>query len=70
MANKTEEYKDYTKLEIEDKLRQLEEELFTLRVKIKAFKLDKPHRIKLTRRNIARLKTFLKQIELKENNGR
>ena len=67
MAVKTKEYNDYTKPELEDKLRQLEEEIFKLKFQAKTAKLDKPHKIKLVRKDIARVKTFLRQVELKES---
>ncbi|MCP4648940.1 MAG: 50S ribosomal protein L29 [PVC group bacterium] len=65
MAIKTKEYGDYTQPELEDKLRQLEEELFNLKFQAKTSKLDKPHKIKLVRRDIARIKTFLRRLEIK-----
>ncbi len=65
MAIKSKEYNDYTKPELDDKLRQLEEELFNLKFQSKVAKLDKPHKIKLVRRNIARIKTFLRKLEIK-----
>ncbi len=66
MAIKSKEYKDYAKPELDDKLRQLEEELFSLKFQSKTSKLDKPHKIKMVRRNIARIKTFLRQLQAKE----
>lgn len=63
MAIKSKEYKDYTKPELEDKLRQLEEELFNLKFQAKTAKLDNPHKIKLVRHDLARIKTFLRQLE-------
>lgn len=66
MAIKSKEYKDYAKPELDDKFRQLEEELFSLKFRSKTSKLDKPHKIKLVRRNIARVKTFLRQLQAKE----
>jgi large subunit ribosomal protein L29 len=66
MAIKSKDYKDYGKPELDDKLKQLEEELFNLKFQSKTAKLDKPHKIKLVRRDIARVKTFLKQLEIKE----
>ena len=41
---KTKEYADYTKPELEDKLRQLEEALFNLKFQAKTAKPDKPHK--------------------------
>jgi large subunit ribosomal protein L29 len=67
MATKSKEYKDYTKAELDDKLRQLEEELFNLKFQSKTTKLDKSHKIRLARRDIARIKTFQRAQELKQN---
>jgi len=64
MAIQSKEYKDYTKPELDDKLRQLEEELFNLKFQSKTAKLDKPHKIRLVRRDIARIKTSLRRLEL------
>jgi large subunit ribosomal protein L29 len=66
MAIKSKEYSDYVKPELDDKLKQLEEELFNLKFQSKTTKLDKSHKIKLTRKDIARVKTFLRKLELKE----
>ena len=66
MDAKTKEYADYTRLELEDKLRQLEEELFKLKFQAKTAKLDKSHKIKVTRKDVARIKTFLRRLEIKE----
>lgn len=63
---KTKEYADYTKPELEDKLRQLEEALFNLKFQAKTAKLDKPHKIKIARRDLARIKTFLRRLEIKD----
>ncbi|MCK4993611.1 MAG: 50S ribosomal protein L29 [Candidatus Omnitrophica bacterium] len=66
MAIKSKEFKEYAKPELDDKLKQLEEELFGLKFQSKTSKLDKPHKIKLVRRDIARIKTFLSQLQAKE----
>ncbi len=66
MAIKSKEYSDYAKPELDDELRQLEEELFNLKFQSKTTKLDKSHKIKFTRKNIARVKTYLRKMELKE----
>ena len=66
MAIKSKEYKEYAKPELDDRLKHLEEELFNLKFQSKTSKLDKPHKIKIARRNIARVKTFLKQLQAKE----
>lgn len=52
---------------IDDELRKRcsdwEEELFRLRVQLLIGQLENPHRIKLVRRNIARVKTILRERE-------
>jgi len=67
-SKESKEYKDYTKAELDDALRQHEEELFKLKFQAKTAKLDKPHKIKIIRRDIARIKTFLRGFELKQAN--
>ena len=64
MPIQSKEYKDYTKPELDDRLRQLEEELFKLKFQAKTAKLDKPHKIRIARRDIARVKTCLRRLEL------
>ncbi|MCM8812818.1 MAG: 50S ribosomal protein L29 [Candidatus Omnitrophica bacterium] len=66
MAVKAKEYRDYTKPELEDALSRLEEEVFQLRIQSKTKKLDKPHKVSAVRCSIARVKTFLRQQEIKE----
>jgi len=62
MASNAKQYNDFTKPELEDALRQLEEELFKLKFQAKTSKLDKPHKIRLARRDIARVKTNLTRL--------
>ena len=66
MAEKAKQYNDYTKPELEDALRQLEEELFNLKFQAKTTKLDKPHKIRMVRRDIARVKTSLTRLARQE----
>lgn len=50
--------------EIKQRIKELEEELFNLRFQ-KAFgQLEKPHRFKMIRKDIARMKTILREREL------
>lgn len=52
-----------TKPEMLELLNDLRAELFTLRFKNKTQQLDQSHKIKLVRRDIARVLTYLKQLE-------
>lgn len=53
--------KNLTKVELEDKLLTLKKELFSLRGQARVGKLEKSSQIRVTRRNIARVKTVLNQ---------
>ena len=51
--------------ELMQKKHELEEELFNLRLTSLVKKLDNPLKLRNLRKNIARINTFLKEIELK-----
>ena len=51
--------------ELAQKKHELEEELFNLRLTSLVKKLDNPLKLRNLRKNIARINTFLKEIELK-----
>lgn len=55
-----------SKPEMLDLLNDLRAELFTLRFKNKTQQQDQTHKIKLVRRDIARVLTYLRQLELAE----
>ena len=61
---KTEEIRDLGDAEIEDKIRQFQEELFRLRFRAATQQLEDPALIRKLRRDIARMKTILRQREL------
>lgn len=66
-------FKDLSKkttAEMQDLLNDLRAELFTLRFKNKTQQLDQTHKIKLVRRDIAKVLTYLKQAELKNQNAK
>jgi large subunit ribosomal protein L29 len=62
---KLKELRDLTKDEMHLKLRELGDELFKLRSKGKTGQLENPGRIRQTKREIARVKTILREFELK-----
>ncbi len=63
-ALKTREIREMTMAEINAKLTELEEELFNLRFRNAMKQLDDALRIRVVRRDIARLKTLLREHEL------
>lgn len=56
--------RDMTKVELDQKLQEFKEELFNLRFQHATAQLDNPMRIKEVKRNIARVKTVLREMEL------
>ncbi|MDP3024464.1 MAG: 50S ribosomal protein L29 [candidate division Zixibacteria bacterium] len=56
--------KDLTKEELIQKRDEIEEELFNLRMQESAKKLDNPLRLRVIRREIARINTMLREEEL------
>jgi len=53
-----------TERELEEKFRGLKDELFNLRFQLATGQLDNPMRIREVKRNIARIKTVLREREL------
>lgn len=64
---KTINTKDMSAKELNDKLVELKAELFNLRFQHAINQLENPARIRLVKRDIARVKTAMSAIELKEN---
>ncbi|GAB1367182.1 50S ribosomal protein L29 [Candidatus Cloacimonadaceae bacterium] len=62
---KTEEIRDLSVTELETKLEELRIELFNLRFQKAKNLLDRPDRIRIVRRDIARIITIIKEKELK-----
>jgi len=56
--------KDSTKEELVQKREELEEELFNLRMQKSAKELDNPLRLRIIKRDIARISTILREEEL------
>ncbi len=57
------EIRNMTGDEILRKVADLKKELYNLRVEAKSGRIEKPHKIRLTRRDIARCETILKEME-------
>jgi large subunit ribosomal protein L29 len=63
---KTSELRDLSIEELQKKLTDFKDELFSLRFQVVTGQLGNPMRIKEVRHNIARVKTILKEIELQK----
>ncbi|MCD6107263.1 MAG: 50S ribosomal protein L29 [Caldisericaceae bacterium] len=61
---KVEKVRDMTDAEIEEQLKSLRKELFNLRFQFATHQLNNPARIRLVRRDIARLLTVRREREL------
>lgn len=60
---KANEIKDLTTAELEEKLAELKQELFNLRFQHTVNQLENPMRMKAVKRDIARVKTFIRKQE-------
>ena len=65
---KSNELRDLSIEELQKKLVDFKEELFSLRFQMVTGQLGNSMRIKEVKRNIARVKTILREIELQKNN--
>jgi large subunit ribosomal protein L29 len=62
---KASEVKELTTAELESKLKDLKAELFNLRFQLAINQLDNPMRISAVKKDIARVKTVLRENEIK-----
>lgn len=62
---KAKEVRELTVEELESKLKDLKAELFNLRFQLAINQLDNPMRISAVKKDIARVKTILRENELK-----
>ncbi|ACB83801.1 50S ribosomal protein L29 [Natranaerobius thermophilus] len=61
---KAKEIREMTNRELEAKLDELKEELFNLRFQVATGQIENPMRLKQVRKDIARVKTILREREL------
>ncbi len=66
---KIQEIRDLSTQELEDKIKDLKEELFNLRFQNATNQLDNPMRIVSVKKDIARVKTVLREKELGINSS-
>lgn len=64
---KAKELRELSALELEDKLKDLKEELFNLRFQLAINQLDNPMRISAVKKDIARILTILREAELNDS---
>ena len=64
---KATEVRELNTEELESKLRDLKAELFNLRFQLTINQLDNPMRIKAVKKDIARIKTVLRENELRNS---
>jgi large subunit ribosomal protein L29 len=62
---KASELRDMTNEELNERVNELKAELFNLRFQLATGQLENPMRIREVKRNIARIKTILRERELK-----
>ncbi len=62
---KASEIRELTNAELNEKLAELKSELFNLRFQHAINQLENPRRMKEVKKDIARVKTVLRQLELK-----
>lgn len=61
---KARDLREMTERELEEKFRGLKDELFNLRFQLATGQLDNPMRIREVKRDIARIKTVLREREI------
>ena len=64
---KASEVRDLTTAKLESKLKDLKAELFNLRFQLAINQLDNPMRISAVKKDIARVKTVLRENEIKDS---
>ena len=64
---KASEVREMTTAELESKLKDLKAELFNLRFQLAINQLDNPMRISAVKKDIARVKTILRENEIKNS---
>lgn len=62
---KAEEIRELTAAELDQKLAELKQELFNLRFQMATSQLDNPMRMRAVKKDIARVKTVMRERELK-----
>ena len=61
------DFKELTLKELNDKLVDLKDELFKLRFQLAINQLENPMRINAVKKDIARVKTLIRELEIKDS---
>ena len=61
------DFKELNLVELQDKLKKLKEELFNLRFQLAINQLENPMRITAVKKDIARVKTIIRENEIKDS---
>ncbi len=64
---KANEFRELTEVELQEKLKNLKEELFHLRFQSAVNQLENPMRIKAVKKDIARVLTILREYEINDS---
>ena len=64
---KVEQIREWDEVELEARIKELKEEQFKLRFQSSMMELENPSIVKVIRRDIARIKTVLRERELAQN---
>jgi large subunit ribosomal protein L29 len=70
MAQRAERYRDMTGNELELQERELTEQIFRLRFQITTGQTEGMKRLREARRDLARVKTMLRQAEMRKTDGK
>ena len=65
----TKELREKTVAELDAKVKELKEELFNLRFQLAVNQLENPMRIPAVKKDIARIKTIMREREIASQNG-
>ena len=68
-ANELKELRASNPEELNNKIKDLKEELFNLRFQLATGQLENPMRIRQVKKSIAQIKTIMREAELKSING-
>jgi large subunit ribosomal protein L29 len=66
---KASQFRDLTEEELQQKLADLKDDLFRLRIRHSVAKLENPMRLKEVKRDIARVQTVVRELQLKKEKG-
>jgi large subunit ribosomal protein L29 len=69
MSKEADKIREMDPDELETKLAEAKEELFNLRFQLVTGQLDNPMRIKVVRKQVARILTLIRERELEEHEG-